>query len=244
MGQIDVEPLLQNIESLNAGPLQPLKRKNLAEQAAEELRKLILLEKLKPGAAIPEREYADALGVSRTPLREALRLLAGEGLVEIVPGRVPRVSEPTLEEVKHLLEVQGALEALAGELACTEAGDAEIAAIAQLERSMHELPEGSDPLIFFERDMAFHRAIVSACGNAPLGETHATYNARLWRARFISSLRKPNRERALREHREIVEALARRDAAATSEALRQHLVSAFENISAAMRESAAGKGQA
>ena len=150
MGQITVEPLLQNIESLNAGPLQPLKRKNLAEQAAEELRKLILLEKLKPGAAIPEREYAEALGVSRTPLREALRLLAGEGLVEIVPGRVPRVSEPTLEEVKHLLEVQGALEALAGELACSEASDAEIDSIAKLERSMHDLPEGSDPLIFFE----------------------------------------------------------------------------------------------
>ncbi len=235
---------MQNIESLNAGPLQPLKRKNLAEQAAEELRKLILLEKLKPGAAIPEREYADALGVSRTPLREALRLLAGEGLVEIAPGRVPRVTEPTLEEVQHLLEVQGALEALAGELACSEASARELADIAAIERSMHDLPEGSDPLIFFERDMAFHRAIVKACGNRPLEETHATYNARLWRARFISSLRKPNRKRALREHREIVEALTRRDAAASAEALRRHLVSAFENISEAMRESAAGKEQA
>jgi DNA-binding GntR family transcriptional regulator len=207
-----------------------LERRTLAEQAADELRNLILLEKLKPGENIPERETADALGVSRTPLREALRLLAAEGLVEVEPLRPPRVANPSLEELKQLLQVQGALEGLAGELTCEMASDQELRNIADIEAQMRELSDQPDALKFFECDMKFHRAIVEAAHNPRLYETHATYNARLWRARFISSRQRFNRERTLSEHRQILEAVLAREPQKASKALRKHLTTTYANI--------------
>ena len=98
-----------------------LRSPSLAEDAAQTLRKMILLEKLPPGTALPERDLSQALGISRTPLREAIRLLAGEGLVQYTAARRPFVADPSLEEINDCLRIQGALEALAGELACTQA---------------------------------------------------------------------------------------------------------------------------
>jgi len=105
--------------------VRPIDRKSLAERVADELRDLVLLEKLAPGASIPERETAEALGVSRTPLRESLRILAAEGIVDVSPNRPPTVANPTLAELGDLLKVQGALEALAGDLACNKAEDSD-----------------------------------------------------------------------------------------------------------------------
>ncbi len=210
--------------------MKPLARRTLAQQAADELRDLILLEKLKPGAPIPEREMADALGVSRTPLRESLRMLATEGLIEISPNRPPRVADPSLEELQQLLQVQGTIEGLAGELACAQASDEELAAIVAMERQLSSLSDRGEPLDFFRGDMKFHTSIVEASRNKPLQQTHATYNARLWRARFISSRQKVNRAGTLEHHRNIALALQARDGERAKGLLREHLEIGFENI--------------
>lgn len=210
------------------------RRKSLAEEAAETLRNIILLEKLEPGAPIPERDLAEALGVSRTPLREAMLMLEREGLVEYSETRRPRVANPTIEELAHDLSVLGALEALAGEEACPRATDAEINEVRRLSQRMFDTSATSEPLDFFKTDMAFHRNIVLASRNPPLIETHRQYNARLWRARFISSRQRPNRARTLDQHKNIMDAFGDRDAAACAAALRAHLRTAVENIDAAM----------
>lgn len=214
-----------------------LERRTLSEHIADELRNLVLLEKLKPGATIPERETADALGVSRTPLRESLRILASEGLVKIAPNRAPRVADPTLSELKALLQVQGSLEALAGELACELGTDAELLAISVLAKEMVEVSGQCEPLEFFQKDMQFHESIVSASRNLALVETHKTYNSRLWRARFISSRRCVNRAGTLEQHSDIVEALLGRDRRKCAKALRIHLDVGFQNIKTALMES-------
>jgi len=227
----DLQPANANDETV-----QRIERKSLAQQIADELRDLILLEKLAPGATIPERETASALGVSRTPLRESLRILASEGLVEIAPNRAPRVADPSLEELEDLLQVQGALEALAGELACEKATSAQLDAIEAQEREMRKTSGKSEPLAFFQRDMAFHKAIVVASRNRVLIEAHATNNARLWRARFISSRQQVNRPATLDQHERIAAALAGRDRVETAAALREHLESGFINIRTARGE--------
>lgn len=214
----------------NDETVQRIQRKSLAQQVADELRDLILLEKLSPGAPIPERETAAALGVSRTPLRESLRILASEGLVEIAPNRAPRVADPSLDELRDLLQVQGALESLAGELACENASDAQIKAIREQQRDMQKTSGKSEPLAFFQRDMAFHRAIVAASRNRVLIEAHTTNNARLWRARFISSRQQVNRPATLDQHERIAMALLQRDRVETAAALREHLEVGFTNI--------------
>ncbi|MFK7889672.1 MAG: GntR family transcriptional regulator [Granulosicoccus sp.] len=214
-----------------------LKRRSLAQHIADELRDLVLLEKLAPGAPIPERETALALGVSRTPLRESLRILASEGLVEIAPNRPPQVANPSLEELRELLQVQGSLEALAGELACQNAGEDELLAIVELESEMRLLTDKCEPLEFFQKDMQFHARIVLASGNTALIETHKTYNARLWRARFISSRRRVNRNGTLEQHGEIADALRDRHPVRAARALRRHLDCGFRNIRTALTES-------
>jgi len=212
-------------------------RKSLASDAAENLREFILLGKLAPGMAVRERDLAEAFGISRTPLKEALRILEVEGLISYSPTRRPFVADPSLEEINDWLRVQGALEGLAGELACELATDQQLENIERLNDSINEVRHADGPLEAFRKDMDFHTAIVEAAGNAALIETHATYNARLWRIRFLSSQRVVSRDATRHEHQVIVEAMKSRDAAAASQALRQHLKTAETNIAAAMAES-------
>lgn len=214
--------------------VKPLARQNLAERIADELRDLVLLEKLAPGSSIPERETAKALGVSRTPLRESLRILASEGLVHIEPNRAPRVADPSIRELGDLLEVLGTMEALAGDLACHHASDSSITQIAKLESTMRKISGKSDPLKFFQLDMQFHQLIVEASGNDPLIKTHKTYNAQLWRARFISSRQRVNRPGTLDQHKAIIDALNERDGRACATALKKHLQAGLDNIKSAL----------
>ena len=210
------------------GAVRP--RRTLSEEAADNLREFILLGKLEPGTSIPERELADALGISRTPLREALRLLEIEGLVEYSATRRPRVADPSLQELTQYISVLGALEALAGETACVEATGPEIAEIQKLGHSMAEGSSEMTALQFFQLDMRFHSSIVEASRNEPLIETHRQYNARLWRARFLSSQQVDRRDNTLSQHADITTALVARDAKATRRALRDHLKSTISNI--------------
>lgn len=209
-------------------------RRTLAEEAADNLRELILLGELKAGTPIPERDLADAMGISRTPLRDALKVLEAEGLVEYSATRRPRVADPSLDELTQYIRVLGALEALAGETACNEASHAEIAEIVALGRQMSEGTDSLLPLEFFQLDMRFHGAIVEASRNEPLIETHRQYNARLWRARFISSQRAERRANTLTEHARIADALIRRDHSEIRAALREHLGSTIINIASAL----------
>lgn len=226
---------------LDAERLELKKRTSLSDDIADILRGRILLEKYYPGMQLSEREIAASLGISRTPLREAIRTLEREGLIEYSASRRPRVANPSIEEIADNLRVQGHLEALGGELACANATDKELEQIAQMNEELIAHYGKEDPLDNFQRDMSVHSAIVAAGRNKPLIRTHATYNARLWRARFISSQRKRNSERTFAEHREIVDALISRDAERASIALRSHLTTAVSNIAQALEERNAEK---
>lgn len=210
--------------------LPQLPRQRLGDQIAEVLRKQILLGDLKPGRNIPERETSAALGVSRTPLREALLTLEAEGLVEMVPAKSPTVAKPSLIEVTHLLLVQSALESLAGECACDEITQDEFDEIEAMHDAMLATSETADPIAFFQTDMAFHEAIVASTKNLSLIKTHKQYQARLWRARFMSSRRKIARELAMIDHAKIVEGLRARDKDQVSVSMQQHLRRAIENV--------------
>jgi DNA-binding GntR family transcriptional regulator len=215
-------------------------RKSLAADAADNLREFILLGKLAPGMPVRERDLAEAFGISRTPLKEALRILEAEGLIAYGPTRRPVVADPSLEEINDWLRVQGALEARAGELACDVASDKAIAEIERLNKAIKGARDSEGQLEAFRCDMAFHDAIVAASGNRSLFETHATYNARLWRVRFLSSQRLVSRDITRREHEEIVDALKTRDAGAARQSLSQHLHTAEINIAAALAEADTG----
>ncbi|MFZ5961869.1 GntR family transcriptional regulator [Thalassococcus sp. BH17M4-6] len=203
---------------------------NLPEQVAQQLRRDILRGVLKPGASIKERDSAAELGVSRTPMREAIRILAKEGLVQLRPARSPIVVQMSLSEVADSIEVLSALELLSGKLACLNASDEDIAAVRQAERYVAENFDRLDDIDRFEADMEFHLSIARASRNAALIGTHSSYLARLWRARFLSAARKRSRDRVLSQHEAIVRSIEARDIEGTQKALGEHLEHLLINV--------------
>lgn len=213
-----------------------LQRQRLADQIADVLRHQIVLGDLKPGSAIHERETSDALGVSRTPLREALLILEADGLITMAPAHSPVVVDPSLEDLTQMLLVQSALEGLAGEIACESSTEEELAEIEALHESLLAASPEDDPLAFFKIDMNFHKSIVAATKNPPLIRTHEQYHARLWRARYMASSTRIRRSKTLHDHTQMVEGLRERDKEKTSSALSQHLRQAIVNITAIFNE--------
>lgn len=203
----------------------------LAQQVAARIRDLIIQDQLTPGEWIREQALADKLRVSRTPLREALKMLELEGLIRLLPNRGAVVTELTVEEVKEKLEVLAVLEALAGKLACQKATDAELAEIRALHYEMLAWFSRQNRLEYFKLNQRIHLAMVAASGNRTLIETHARINAQLYRVRFQSNLQNALWSTAVDEHEEIMSALEKRDSTALAMHLQNHLGQTFFKFS-------------
>ena len=202
----------------------PIARRALHDEVIRRLRDLIVEGELPPGARIPERELCERFGISRTPLREALKVLAAEGLVALHFNRGAVVSRLTLEAVDDMFQVMGALEALAGESACLRASAGDIAAIEALHGKMlihyqrHELSE------YFRLNQLIHESIIEAAGNPVLKNIYQGLSVRIRRARYMANLSRPRWDQAVAEHEEILEALRGRDGKRLSRLLKEHLL--------------------
>lgn len=213
----------------------------LPEQIANDMRRAILRGHMPPGTAIKERDNAAELGVSRTPMREAIRILAQEGLVTLRPARSPIVALPDPREATDQAMVLTALEQLSAELACARATAEDLDRIAAIHARMEAEFDSADPLDMFEVDMSFHTAIAEASLNRSLAETHRTYLARLWRARYLSAMQRRNRDRVVDHHGRILAGLRARDAAATLAAIHDHLGNLGADIKTVLDQEAAAR---
>ena len=206
---------------------------------ADRLRREILTGYLPPGSPVKERDHADRLGVSRTPLREAVRILAKEGLVTLRPLRSPLGTHLDRAEAMDEVAVLRLLELAGAELACTHATDSEIAEIRGLARMVEEEHATGDKVEVFDMDMRMHRAIVAAGHNAALSRTYDEYLARLWRIRFLSARRRSDAAQVLAAHRGMVDALSARDWPAMRAHVVAHLDGLVRNLDAHFSEEAA-----
>jgi DNA-binding GntR family transcriptional regulator len=218
-------------------------RDTLSDRAADRIRDLILVEDLKPHEVLAERELAEKLGISRTPLREALRVLAAEGLVEMEANKRPRVCDPSLEQLLDLVDVLAVLERLAGETAALRITEEELARIEELVIRLETFPDDGDALEYFRTDMRLHSTIVEASGNQPLLRTHDQYNAALFRARFMSSRWASRRPLMNVQHRSFLVSLRARDGKAAGAAMFDHLMQLKANLQALFREREAREGK-
>lgn len=210
-------------------------------QVAARIREMIIQDELAPGAPVRERTLAELLNVSRTPLREALKMLAAEGLVELQPRRGAVVTAPTSTEVRELLQLLGVIEAHAGELACESATDEEIREIRALHYEMLAAFTRGDRLGYFHRNQDIHRAIVATTRNGTLIEHHRMLNARVYRLRYACNLRTERWESAIREHEKILAALERRDPQTIASVLKEHVLRAFDAMQKLLAEPAGGR---
>ena len=200
----------------------PLLRPLLHLELVDRLRDMIVDGRLGAGERIVERELCGHFGISRTPLREALLMLAAEGLIELVPRRGTRVAEVRPAQVRNLLELVGGLEAFAGELACQRASDAEIAAIRRQHETMLQLHGTGEMLAYFKLNEAIHDAIVAAAHNDELTGQHRLARNRILHALYLPNIKPERWLRAIEEHEAFTRALERRDAAAVAHHLRLH----------------------
>ena len=140
----------------------------LHDEVVSRLRHVLTEGEIPPGARIPERELCASFAISRTPLREALKVLAAEGLVVLLPNRGSRAAKLTQKDVKELFEVCEALEAAAGELACPRISDEQLGEIAGLQAKMVEHYRARDLLSYYRCNRLIHESIVRAADNAVL----------------------------------------------------------------------------
>jgi len=198
---------------------------SLHDAVLARLREFIVEGNLAPGARVPERLLCERFGISRTPLREALKVLASEGLIDLLPNRGARVRRIGEGEIVELFDVMGGLEALAGRLACERMTDEAYTEVERLHHEMYGHYLRRDLHGYFACNQAIHDRIVQAADNAPLSATYASFAGRLRRARYSANL-DANRDRwgeAMREHEEILDALRRRAGAELSDILFRHL---------------------
>src|ERR1700716_359205 len=160
-----------------------ISRLSLHDETVARLRTMITEGHLAPGSRIAERDLCDRFGISRTPLREALKVLASEGLVELLPHRGSRVTRLSAPELRDAFEIVAALEALAGELACQRITDAQVDEIAAVHARMEEHYRRGELTEYFACNQTIHEAINRAAGNPQLTGMYALLSNRVRRAR-------------------------------------------------------------
>ncbi|MGR3793353.1 GntR family transcriptional regulator [Vannielia sp. SX4] len=201
-----------------------------AAVVAAKLREMIITNRFAPGSPVRERALAEELQVSRTPLREALKILANEGLLVLNPRRGATVAVLDDDEVRELLQLLGGLEAFASRLACKNITDATLRELQALHHEMIAAYWRSDRITYFHLNQKIHLTLVRSAGNSVLEEHYRMVNARLYRVRYELNLKTNRWGDAIRDHEVIMEALEARDSARLATVLEDHVLKAFDRL--------------
>ena len=207
-----------------------IKRPSLHEELIDRLRTMIVEGVLTAGEKVPERALCDKLGVSRTPMREALKVLAADGLLTLEPNRGARVRAITLDDLEEVFPLMGALEALAGELACANITVAQMTELRKTHELMLECFHASDLSGYFRHNQRIHEIIMQAAGNATLSSMVQSLAVRVRRARYLANMSSERWQQAVAEHEEIIMALDVRDSQRLGAILKRHLANKFATV--------------
>lgn len=218
-----------------AARIEGLRLKNkgsLARAAYEQTKEAIIYAKFKPGDSLSENMLASVLGMSRTPVREALKELAREDLVEILPGRGVFVKDISLKELKDIYEMRAVLECLAVKTAIVNIRDDEITGMKKAWVSV--LDHNRQEKVAWEQisnlDNMFHRMIIDKSDNVSLREIMGLVNQKILRYQFLSAQALGDVEDTVRQHLDIIELIEARDAEKLVPVLALHIEEAARNV--------------
>ncbi|WP_238935043.1 GntR family transcriptional regulator [Pseudomonas typographi] len=199
-------------------------------ETVDHLRDMIVSGELGPGQKIPEKELCARFDISRTPLREALKALAAEGMVELLPQRGAQVATITDQELQELFPIIASLEALACELACETITPAQLQAITTMHQAMVGAYHESRHLDYSRLNRAIHFAIFEAAGNASLLALYKSLELRIRNIRHTVRQRPDDWKQAVNEHEKILKALTDRDGSRLAKLMRQHVMSTARTV--------------
>lgn len=208
-------------------------RRYLHDEVAKRLRALILSGELAPKSRLHELDLAERFGISRTPMREAIKILSAEGLVELLPNRGARVAAIDEAEIDDMLEVIAGLEANGARLAAGRITEAEIARIGKDHAAMVAAYQAKDEPRYFALNRAIHERIMAAAKNQTLSDIYTGLSSRIQRFRYSAHKTDDQWQRAVDEHEEMLRLLQLRDGEALARLMEAHILGKKAPISAA-----------
>ena len=213
-----------------------LNRPSLHQELTAKLCEMIVEGVLVEGEKVPERELCEKLGVSRTPIREALKVLATDGLITLEPNRGARVRSFTISDLEEVFPVLAAIEALAGELACINISEVQLTNISNTHKEMLDCFSREDMPGYFKLNQKIHALILEAAGNPTLSAVHQSLAVRARRARYVANMSKQRWQQAVNEHEEMITELRARNGKKLGAILKKHLENKFSTVRARLEE--------
>lgn len=204
-------------------PALGISRRYLHDEVVDRMRDLIRSGELEPRARVNESELTERFGISRTPLREAIKILATEGLLELLPNRGARVASLSQTEIEEMIEVIAGLEATAAEIACRRITDDEIAGIEADHDAMIEAWEARDTGTYFRLNRTIHEAIMEASRNTTLEGIYTSLSGRIQRSRYSVHQTDAQWAAAVADHKRMISLLHARDGESLSALMRAHI---------------------
>jgi DNA-binding GntR family transcriptional regulator len=224
-----------NRMSMEGELTSPIARRQLHDELLMRLREYIIEGALPDDTKIPEKELCDRFGVSRTPLREALKVLAFEGLVVLNHNRGAIVKTLSLDDLEEAFPIYARLEALAGELACGKLTQAEIGELRRWHDEMVASWRKGDVISALTANEQIHNGIQTGSRNGNLLQLLSYVTGRVRRARLTLSYPREALDAAMKDHEQMMAALERRDAQRFSGAIREHIENTFKVLKDAWR---------
>lgn len=203
--------------------MKAIRKKTLHEEIAENLRKMIMTGELKEGDKIKEDRLCASMGISKTPLREALRVLSVEGLVRLVPNRGAYVSKPTFKSIKEMFDVMSVLEGVCARTAAEKMTDRAFQHLEALHGVLEEKFRQRDQEAYIRHNNRYHAYVQKLAGNHTLNQIVNGLRQQILLYRFQSLNLKGRFEDSILEHRQLLEAFRRRDAEKAESLMKSHL---------------------
>ncbi len=215
-----------------AAPASLPRRGSLHGAAVSRLRAMIVSGRVSPGVALREKELCQELGISRTPLREAIRTLAREGLVRLSPNKSAIVAQVDLRAVENLYQVIAHIEALGARLACQRATDEQISQLSILHHEMLVFYHRRDLASYIRHNAAIHRALLELSQNDVLIEMWEVLHPRVEQARTLANLYPDRWHAAVLEHEDMLKALVARDETTLAALMQDHYANGLARLTA------------
>jgi DNA-binding GntR family transcriptional regulator len=203
--------------------LKVIEKKTLHEEIANNLRELIMSGELQEGDKIKEDELCISMGISKTPLREALRVLSVEGLIKLVPNRGSFVSTPTFEEIREMFDVMSVLEGICARAAAEKMSAKDLATLEKLHTKLEKNFKRRAQREYIRINNQFHSFVQALAGNRTLNQIVNGLRQKILLYRY-QSLNLPERfEQSIQEHRDLIEAFRKKDPKKVETLMRRHL---------------------
>jgi DNA-binding GntR family transcriptional regulator len=200
------------------------RRDGIHAEVRNRIKEMIVCGELVAGERINEKELCDLVGVSRTPIREALKVLASEGLVELLPNRGSKVTSPSIQEIKSLFSVIASLERLAVETVAAEGTPEQLAHLRGLHDQMFDMYAKKERALYFDLNHRIHETIIDLAGNTELTRTHSDLMTRARRPRFVAITSDDRWDESVKEHELIMTAIELHDSRFAGEIVFRHVL--------------------